>query len=132
MKKVIILVVCALFTLATYAQTSEFFNRMDTYTYKDGSWTNRATSSDTDYIITLDMDKHTLLITRSSDKLRMEFIQVMTFVNKRSGATLTGLLVAEDRSTYPICGDIYMESIEINFGELIYKFYNVRYNENKL
>lgn len=111
------------------SQTSEMFNRMSARKYTNGEWNTESITENVDYIITLNMEKRTLLITRSSDKLNMEFIQIATFVNEHNGATITGLLVNENRDTFPICGEVRIDYIEINFGELIYRFYREVYSD---
>ena len=129
MNKLTTLLVCALFALTTYAQKSEMFNAMSASKYDAGEWVDIPQEIGIDYIITLDLDKHTLLINRSKDRLSMEFIQVMAFKTMKGDYILTGLLVAEDRSTFPVCGHIYEQGIEINFGELIYFFHREEYSD---
>lgn len=120
----LILPLLLLTAMLVQSQNSEMFNNltMERYNPKKGEWVQMPVEGGIDYIITMNLEKHTLLITRSKDDLNMEFIQVSAFVNKRGGYTLVGLLVDENRNTFAICGAVYKNHIEINFGELIYTF----------
>jgi len=129
MRKLTTLMVCALFALTTYGQKSEMFNTLSVDKYNGTKWVAIPQDKDIDYIITMDLTKHTLLITRSKDNLQMEFVQVNAFLIKDGSYIMTGILVAEDRSTFPVCGYIRPWGVEINFGRLIYLFHREEYSD---
>jgi hypothetical protein len=118
------IVLVSLLFIPLKSQTTEVFQdlQIEKLDRNTQQWGIIPTQETSEYYITFDSKTNKMTVVRAFDKKDMNFIQVMVFSTPNPVWMLSGLIVAEDMSTYPVVGFIMENKLVLNLGELIYTF----------